>query len=156
MKKIAFSTYSLGPNQLAFQAIKNINKYLETDYLCDIIFFHEASTKKCVDANFCCLPSAEIWGYDGDVIACNISSAADLISVPTVKNKFFYVWDLEWINMEEKSYEKLKDIYCNKDLKLITRCSEYAYIINEIWKREAKVIEDFNIEELVDYVDRNK
>lgn len=151
MKKLGIGFANLGANQAAYQGIIAVNQYLTDNYLCDIIGFYEMPQKKCLEPNFSCLPMSEIWGYDGTMIASNIRIAEDIINVPTIKNKFLYLWDLDWIHFPEKSYGKLKQVYQHPELKIITRNSYQSEVFSKMWNRKTDyIIPDFDINKMVE------
>jgi len=151
MRKLGIAVSSFGASQLSYLIINNINLYLEKEYKTDIIGFYENLIKYSLDPKFSCMQSVEMWGYDGPVIATNLNSAQDIIRIPTIRNKFFYIWDLEWINLIDKDYSKLEEIYSNPKLILIARCKNHAKLIESMWNTKVKyIIEDFNIDKLLE------
>ena len=151
MDKLGIAVSSFGASQLSYLIINNVNKYLQTEYKTDIIGFYENLTKYSLDPQFSCMQGVEMWGYTGNVIATNLSSAQDIIKIPSIKKKFFYVWDLEWVDIIDKDYLKLRQIYRHPKLKIITRCQDYADILNDMWGiKISSIIEDFDIKKLME------
>lgn len=149
MRKLGFGVPNFGANQLAYQLIINCNEYLKENYKSDIIGFYENLNKYSINPNFSCMHAAELWGYDGPVVACNLNMANDILKIPTIPRKFFYVWDLEWTTMEDKEYGKLKEVYSNPELTLITRNIDYAEIIENMWNvRVSYIIPNLDIERI--------
>lgn len=150
MRKLGLALPDYGANQAAFLAIAQTNLYLSENYETDIIGFYENLTKPCLVPNFATMQAVEMWGYDGPVIATSLNLAQDMVHIPTLKDRYFYIWDLEWIHLEDKEYSKLKTVYCNPELKLVTRSQDYAKIIENVWNRKVEhIVEDFDIKELV-------
>lgn len=150
MKKLGLALPDFGANQLAYSATINTNRFLENHYDVDIIGFYESLIKYGVSPNFACMQAVELWGYDGAVVASSLNMAQDILHIPTLQKKYFYIWDLEWVHLPDKDYSKLKSIYCNPELTLITRNEDYAQVIKKLWNRPVEhIVEDFNIEKLV-------
>lgn len=151
MKKLGIAVSDFGASQLNYLIVNNVNEYLKDNYKTDIIGFYENLTKYSLNPQFSCMQSVEMWGYDGTVIATNLNAASDIIKIPTVKNRIFYIWDLEWVHLMDKNYEALDAVYTNPKLVLATRCDDYAQLIEKMWNVKVQhVIEDFNVKELME------
>jgi hypothetical protein len=151
--KLGIALPDLGASQISYQFILSTNQFLSKRYDCDIVCFYEMPNKKSVRTNFCCLQTVEMWGYDAPIVACSLNSAQDLLSNPTSRDKYFYIWDLEWVHLDDKHYDKLKKIYSNPELKIITRNEDYAKIMKKAWGTQAiGVVEDFDMEKMVKIV----
>lgn len=153
MKKLGLALPNFGANQLAYLGLVNTNKLMDERYDIDVIGFYESLIKYSVTPNFACMQAVELWGYDGPTIACSLNMAEDLVKIPTVPQKYFYVWDLEWVHLPDKDYGKLKAVYSNPELTLITRHADYAKIIEKCWNRPVDyIVEDFDMKQLVNIV----
>ncbi len=153
MNKLGLGVSDFGANQLAYELISNSNNFLSKNYKTDIIGFYENLSKYSVNPNFACMHAVELWGYDGPVIACNLNMANDIIKIPTIPKKYFYIWDLEWIFLEDKEYSRLKDIYSNPELTLITRNQDYVHIIEKVWNvKVPHIVENFNLDKIASII----
>lgn len=153
MNKLGIAAPDFGANQLGYLAITKTNEYLLESYDVDVIGFYENLVRYSISPNFACMQAVELWGYDGPVVACSLNLAQDVLKIPTVADKYFYIWDLEWIHLVDKDYGKLKEVYSNMDLKLITRSQDYADIIKKVWNRKVDyVVEDFETRKLVEII----
>lgn len=153
MEKLGIALNNLGASLLNYCAITNINKFMKQNYKTDIICFYENTIKQSIPLDAASMQSVELWGYDGPVIATNLNLAHDICKIPSIKKRFFYVWDLEWYYMDDKNFEKLQEVYCNPDLTLITRNADYANILDSVWNANAyDIVEDFNLEKMMDIV----
>ncbi len=150
--KLGILLNNLGPNQLAYNVIKTGNFIKDSDY----IVFYENFLKPCIPANFATMQLFEAWGYDGTMIATNLSSAAQLITFPLAKQKYFYVWDLEWLRMKEKAFRPLCNIY-RSGLTLLARSETHKKVIEDCWNvKVAAVLDDFNVDQLKEIVNGTK
>lgn len=147
MKKIGVLVNNVGATQLAFYLIKSGNKFVESINQDLTLFFYEISPE-CIRPNFAVMNLAEAYNYDGILIATDANSASRIIEFPGTINKFFYVWDLEWIRMRNKEFENLSTIYNNHKLPLIARSQNHYDILKKIWKEPIGICEDANVEEL--------
>lgn len=149
--KLGILMNNLGPTQLAYYAIINNNKKNDID----CILFYENQAKSCLPMNFATMQIYEAYTYEADIIATSISTAHKMLSFPSAKNKFFYVWDLEWMRIRNKNFNYLSNIYRNDKIHLIARSQSHKNIIEDCWNvKVCAVIDDCNISELVKVVKR--
>lgn len=153
MKKLGIAVNNFGANQLACLLIENVNKFLTQHYNIDIIGFYENSIKYTITCNFATMQSVEMWGYTGPTVVTSLNTAHDIINIPSIPKKYFYIWDLEWLNIDGKDYQKLHEIYTNPKLMLLTRNEDYAKLIEQCWNvRVNDIVPDCNIEKLVSII----
>jgi hypothetical protein len=151
MKKIGFLVNNLGSCQLAYYLIRNTNKYLESNYLDDVIAFYENISKPCIPMNFAAMQIYEAWNYNGDLIATNIETASKLLSFPSRGKKIFYIWDLEWIRLTSKYFSQMRYLYQNEKLILWARGNTHKELIEDCWNvNVAGVVDDFNMKQIVE------
>lgn len=151
MKKLGIALHNLGASQLNYSIISNVNKFMKSNYKTDIICFYENVVKQSMPLDFACMQAIELWGYDGPVVATNLNLALDICKIPSISKRYFYIWDLEWVYMDDKNYNKLLEVYSNPDLTLITRNKDYADLLKSVWNIKVdEIVEDFNIEKLMD------
>lgn len=157
MKKLGICLQDFGPNQISYEAIHEINKYKQYNPYIDIIGFYEHKYKPCLQPEFSIMHIVELLGYDGEIVATSLNTLDDCNSSSTIKDKYYYAWDLEWIHIEMKSSEKMRSVYCDKNLKIITRCEDYAKEIEKQWKKKViGVVENFNIDKLIRVIENDK
>lgn len=151
--KLGVIVDNLGPNQLAYNVIKAGN-FLKG---CDYIVFYENFLKPCIPTNFATMQMFEAWGYDGTMIATNLSSASQLSNFPLVKHRYFYIWDLEWLRMKEKHFRPLAEVYRNPNLILIARSENHKNVIETCWNvKVAGIVDDFEMSQLYEVVQCHK
>jgi len=146
--KLGLMVNNLGPNQLAYSACRNFNTLQDTNV--DGVLFFVEKQRRCMPTNFAVMQLFEAYEFTGSLIATDINTAGKLIRFPSTDKKFFYVWDLEWIRMgNQKSYEQLRSIYGNPELKLLARSALHAKAISDVWDKPCEVVEDCNVKELI-------
>lgn len=147
--KIGFLVPHLGVSHQSFRLIHNINEVTTNVVDPDIMVFYENLVRPCYPLKFATSNIADAWNYSGNLITTTLSSAYKSIRFPAPSNKYFYVFNLEWIKMPNKLYENLAEVYQNPNLKLLARSQEHANLIEEAWARPVRaVIKDFNIDAL--------
>lgn len=147
--KLGVLVRDLGPSQFNYYCIRNANVALKSGKVADFVAFYENLTKPCLTPNFAIMQAAEAWGYDGVLVATTLSTAEKLIRFPSAQRKLFYVWDLEWLRMGQKSYRALQAVYGHSRLRLLARSAEHARLIGEVWNREAAIVDDFDLPALL-------
>jgi hypothetical protein len=152
-KKLGIIIPDLGANQLAFFAANYANKVTIQDGH-EIVVFYETPCVPCIqNISFATMYLHEAYSFDGALIATNLALAAKLCNFIGTNKKFFYVWDLEWLRMQNKNFEKLHQIYANDRLKLIARSKEHAKIISDCWNVNVNgIVEDCSIDKIMEIV----
>jgi len=148
--KLGFTVSDLSASQLAFYLIKNANDFIEQENVnTDIIIFYENAAPPCIPLFCTSMHVSELWGFYEPVISTDLKTSQILLNCPSQSIKVFYVWDLEWIRMREKSYDLLKRFYKNNKLNLIARSLDHKKIIEDCWNTETiGTVENFNMREL--------
>lgn len=88
------------------------------------------------------MPAYNIWKANFPIIATDRLSAMYLSNAYPIKNKYFYLWDIEELDTN-KQYKN----YIN--MKLLTRNKETFNIIKDSWKEPIGIIDDFDYRELL-------
>ena len=157
--KINFLVNNLAPGQLGFYLGRNLNEAIEQHRDLSPSVFFEQVMPLCVKPKFPYLNMAEAYGVKGPTIATNAVTAERLIHMfgPKLDERYFYVWDLEWLRGQQRPYIFHSNIMTNRDLKLIVRGAEHAKLIKNCFNREVEdIVEDFNSKELVKIINRDQ
>jgi hypothetical protein len=158
MHNLGFMVKDLSPSQEAFYLINYANKAVMQDGH-DVIVFYENPSAPCLTTGFAIMQTTEAWSFSGPLVASNLNLASKLIQFPGTKQKYFYVWDLEWVRMQTKNFSILSYIYRNPSLKLLARSREHARIIASCWNvPHPPIVENYNIDKIVEIIndDRDK
>ncbi len=147
MIKSGIMVRNLDMSQFGVFLMDNVNSLLDEygDNL-DILVFYEGWGKLPMSPRFCSLMEREVWGLDGVVMSTDIKTTQRLIQCPGPTKKFFYVWNLEWLGLQQNGvdYSWLHDIYCNPAIELVARSNNHARLLEKIWKKPAFIMEDFD------------
>lgn len=145
--KLGFLVPSLGPSQLSFRVIYQSNKAIRSNKGHDIITFYEVLSQPCFSLGFATMNVIDAWNYHGPLIATTISSAEKIVRFPRPKQRYFYIWDLEWVHIKSRNFLPFCDIYQNPQLSLICRSESHKKIVEQCWNVKVRaVVEDFDIE----------
>ncbi len=123
---------------------------LRNDDKVDMIGFFENPFASNQRFNFPLMQITELYSFDGIAIATNITTAQTLLSSPSPKEKYLYLWDLEWLRQPMKIYHNFAKIYRNKELKIIVRSKDHAKLIEDCFNIKVKYIADnFKLEKIL-------
>lgn len=148
--KVGVVVDDLRPSTMNYSLIDLGNKIANERSDIDFYVFNEGWKRPPTSICFPLLQQRHIWGFDGILIATNINTAIKLINLPNVaQKKFFYVWNLiEWTNTLTNSKEIL-ELYRANNIKIITRSSDYAFVLQNNFNVEPLILEDFNYEKSI-------
>lgn len=144
---------NLGNDDKSSKLTENINLLLNNRYIYSptIFFLHRTEPKalcRCLQ-----IQQNHAWGYDGTLIATDISSAMILKECVRAKRKIFYIYDLEWMKLDVLIYRELCKIYKNPEIDLIVQNQEQYEIVSKCWKTPVGIVKEFDYDELCKYVD---
>ena len=139
-------------SQLSFYAVRNINNRSNKSAEDSYVGFFENLSSNVIEPAFSIMNMSEIWGFEGVLIATSSSTALTLIKSVTNSDKYFYVWDLEWLR-DPDNYHTLLSIYRNPDIKLIARSKTHAKAIKNFCNREVVgIMDDFSLSDLEEII----
>lgn len=148
--KLGFAIHDLGPSQLAYKLIRNSNEYLESHPGDSVIGFYQEMIRPIMNVGFPIMQIHEAFGFDGCMVGTSLSTMNKVISCASPLTKIFYVWDLEWLRMQQCHYEKLANIYRNPDITLIVRSEDHSQAISDVFNvKPSHIIDDFDIEKIM-------
>ena len=137
----------LGFNQLSIDLVGQLNQLNKLDKYHDLIVFYAKHGVVGKPTMFSMMQLDKMWAFSGPVMATNLNTASKLIKCPRPPKKFFYVYDLEWLN-DFYDVDHLASIYCHPSINLIARSQDHYNILKQCWKEPVTIIEDFNYEEV--------
>lgn len=143
----AFLIDSLGTTQEGFFLTHEINAMLKKHPNIDVSIFYEQFDRLPTMPYFAMYPSLYLWGYPGIVIGTSVQSMYRTMGIPTIRKKFLYVMNLEWMS-DIKTITYYSNIYSNEDIHLIARSVEHAEVLTSCWKEPSYVIKDFEAEQI--------
>jgi hypothetical protein len=143
---------SMGHNQIAHELNASFNKYESTGLINDdLIVMYEDKVGIPNQNVFTQMYIGECYGYIGNVVATNISTASKLLSIPTKGRKFLYIYNFEWLRGILFFYEPLISVICDERLELICRTEEHAKLIeNNFNKKPIGILQELDIIKLLE------
>lgn len=148
---IAAVVDSLGPSQLSFYLIKEFNKLIKNVNFSPICYYSNISIPM-LNTFFGCMNIASFSSFDGAAIATDIETANLLLNTNNSAEKYFYVWDLEWIR-RPMPFEDVTSIMSDDSLKLVARSEEHAKLIeNYCNKKVCGIVANWNIKDFLNII----
>jgi hypothetical protein len=122
----------LSASQQAFYLINYANQAVMRDGH-DVTVFFQSPRQPCISVGFGIMHMHEAYAFDGPLIAPNLNIANRVAKFPGTREKYFYVWDLEWLRAQRKTFHSLASVYRNPVHKLIARSKEHSRVIEDCW-----------------------
>lgn len=145
--KIAVLTNDLLAGQKSFYMVKELEKCLKNTEDCPCIFYLNMS-RPVLDVPFAVMNVHNITHWNGVCFATDVETANVLRRCNNRMQRYFYVWDLEWLRKTFK-FEDLVTVLRDPELKIIARSESHAQVIKNISNREVDgIVEDFNLEQI--------
>ena len=152
VKKVGVVVDDLSASQLSYHVIKNINDHLEESDV-DFVAFFQNSTASMLPMHFSSMCINEIWSFDGVAIATSVSTVLSISKTFSPKQKYFYVWDLEWCRTKGREFEYIIQAFNKDDIQLIARSKDYAKAIKNYCNKDVVgVVDNFNIKQLMEII----
>ena len=147
----------LVPSQLSYFLIKNVNQKCSESVDHDFVVFFENLSGKIIEPNFGMMNTTEVWSFEGHLITTTISTTLTAIKSMSPSQKYFYVWDLEWLRDLGKNFEYNIKAFIDEDINLIARSETHAKAIKNYCNRDVVgIVDDFNLEELIGVIKNNE
>ncbi len=148
IEKFGFMLEHLSACQSAYSLIKSTNELLAKTDRYDITFFYRNLTPLVSNPNCAVASLFECYAYKGRLVSLDLNSAVRSLDYLSTK-RYFFPSDLEYTKSNNRQYEQLKDIYCNKKIPLIARSESYKSILELAWGSQVIGVSDFNVEEVI-------
>lgn len=149
MNSVGVMIDNLGPSQLSFYTIQQLNLYSKKEYDSDYCVFINNICQTVIEPNFAIMNMSESMSFNGHLIASSFELADKLINLVNSSKKHFHIWELEWIK-NPYLYEKYISIIRNKELNLSTRSAFYANTIEKYsGVKITNITHNFNIKRII-------
>jgi len=152
--KIGILVTDLVPSQMSYFLTKNINEVCSENISNDFVVFFENLSGKVIEPAFAMMNMTEVWSFEGCLITTNISTTLTAIKSMSPSEKYFYVWDLEWLRDHGKNFEHNITAFVNEEINLVARSESHAEAIKNYCNRDVVgIVEDFNINQFIGVIE---
>ncbi len=147
INKLGVIVQDLTNSQSTFFLINTLNRLNQEDNI-DCCIFYETCTLAMIPPLFSIFHMNEMYDFDGTVISTYMLGTKRLIDSPTPRQKFMYIWNLEWAKIPQFAYNNIKDIYLNDEITLIARSSHHARLIENCFKKPQFIFDNWDKNEV--------
>jgi len=121
MNNLNFLVDHIGASQMAFSLLRKSQHFKNpTTIFCDRI------RTPCLQPMVPVMQIIEAWGQNGISIATSVDMADRLLSFPCANKRFFYVWDMSWMD-DNRKFINLSHIF--RGIEIIARSEYHAKLI---------------------------
>ena len=148
-KKIGFIIRNLGSSQISYSLIKSLNKIIKQG-VSPVVFWEELSGFT-LSPHFPSMHVVDAYGYFDPIIATSLDSALTLINLPAPTRKFYYIWDLQWMNYNnDLPWGFYNRLFTNQSLELISRNKAHAGLIESCFNVKINhIFDNFSTKDLL-------
>jgi hypothetical protein len=143
----------MGNSQLAFAVTRMLNTLAEDRVDLDGIVYVNTVAPTVLLPKFAIMQMAEAWSQPGITIATSCSTVRKMLGFSGSEQKFFYVWDLEWMRGKNRNYNMFAPIFQDPNLTLLARSRTHALAIKNAFNTPSRVCGDFNAEKLMKVIE---
>lgn len=146
--KIAAIVDDLMISQNSFYLIKNFNE-LSRSMKNQAYCFYNNLSSLCIDPLFSVMNVSYLDHFnDGKIICTNLKNLKTIININNKSEKYFYVWDLEWLR-GNYNYMEIVTLMRNDSVSILARSESHAKIIeNYCNKPVLSILDDWNYKQL--------
>jgi hypothetical protein len=145
VKKLGIVIKSPGQTQQFYTLIVQMNKMVEEHSDVDVILFYYDMGVVPMVTKFAMMEIPYAINFDGTLIATSPQSAPLLLSALRPKDRYLYMWDLDW-KFRDSSFADNQNIYLNDKIDLISRSVDHDVMIESVWKKPKHIIREFDHE----------
>lgn len=151
---LGFVINNIGPNQLAFDLIHQINLIGRTNVEVSCSLFIQNIIEPCVVPNCAVYNISEIMSFDGVMVATDFDTCEKMLKTTNQALKIFYLWELEWIRNPDK-FLTYQSILRTKGLVIFSRSEQYAKQLEEYAGVKSHAIQPtLNVAQLIQNIKR--
>jgi len=140
----------LVPSQHNILMVSCLNRVVDEAPHLNPVLFTENPGLPTEIARFPIMGMIEAWGFRGKLIATDLETAFILKKLPCASEKFFYVWDLEWLFAPSSRYGLMHAAYY--DSNTIVRSEHHEKLMTKCWKQPYAILKDYDHNELIKIV----
>jgi hypothetical protein len=146
-KKLGILLNDFGANQKTLAIIRKLN-LLHLNGKNVVLYLAEQSPHV-INCSFPIFFQKEAWMSRCIMIANDIDTANKLLEMPGPYRKMLYIWDLQWLFINDQIFDSLKKIYSNNEIELISPSKHYYDVLLSVWSKPSHLCPNFSIEKIL-------
>lgn len=135
--KIGLILNSFAPSDTAFDLLQSIDS---VDRNIDVMGFYLTPARSCLAPKMAICEAYLSYSFDGTLVATSLASADRAVKAASSKDRYFYVWSLEWLH-SSLPFQELRNLLTS--LKVVCRTPEIAEYLSKVWQIETKTAKNF-------------
>lgn len=100
-------------------------------------------------------PRIQTFYFNDILITDDLTEAQSLPRIPNAKQRFIYLYHLEWPHIENLQFRQIEPILLNDNIELIARSDSHAKLISELFKEPKYIMPEWNYKTLIE-IDNNE
>jgi len=124
---------------------RELNKLAQDE---DCYLFTNSVQSLPMNHNFAILQQVEALKHSGVLIATSMLNAQIVANCLTARDKYYYVWCPEWVNLQQFGSQQLKKIFYNNDVKLIARSTSHWNLLAKMFQEPHSIIYNWDAEQV--------
>ena len=142
---------NLGPSQMAFYMIKELNKLALSTDICASCYYNSLAAPV-YDSLFASMNIYCLSDFHGVAVSTDLQTTQILLNSNNRSKKYFYVWDLEWIRARI-NFNVASSILRDDRLHIIARSESHKAAIENIANKSVSgIVDDWNLDQLTSLV----
>lgn len=139
-----------GHGELGFYSIRNANELVAKNPNLEFLGFYDEPALPAADYNFSLIPMSYSYRFDGNMIVTSLDLARKSLNMCYLKQRYFYIWDLDWIRPWKRDWKESCRIYNDPRFIRIARSEDHAKVIESVCGCHVdKIVERCNLEKII-------
>ena len=92
------------------------------------------------------LQKAHAFNFNGTVIAHDLALAPDLINMVYAENRYIYLYDLDWMRVDNLHFSQLQETLLNQGIDLIARSDSHYKLISDLFKKPKHIMKYWDVD----------
>lgn len=102
---------------------------------------------------FCILQQIEALQHQGILISTSLMTSQILANCLTCKSKYYYVYDLEWRNLNTFNEKQLTKIFLNEEINLLTRSDSHYQVLSKNFQPPVGIVRNWDHRAIAEYIE---
>jgi hypothetical protein len=129
---------------------RELNKLSETrDYY---LFANQVKTLP-THNKFCILQQIEALQHQGTLISTSLINTQILANCLTCTNKYYYVYDLDWMKMNNFNSKQLINIFLNEEINLLARSDSHYQVLSKNFQSPVGIVSNWDHRAIAEYIE---
>tara|TARA_R110002020_G_scaffold429482_3_gene639057 strand:- start:841 stop:1290 length:450 start_codon:yes stop_codon:yes gene_type:complete len=125
-------------------AIKNINK-LKDSGVDSSLFCDSVDRNFSVPVNTSVLQKAHAFNFNGTIISPDLTLVQQLKNMVYAKNRYVYLYDLDWMRIQNLHFGHVKTTLLNDGIDIIVRSDSHYKLVSQLFKKPKHIMKYWDV-----------